>query len=81
MEESRNNPYTISQLIEELSKYPPDTRVMIHGYEDGFNDCNGVGFAKVKLNVNTEWYSGAHDLHDSYHARNMDKPIIDVVII
>lgn len=51
---------TVSQLIEILKQYPSDMRIITRGYEDGFNNGFVCGIENIKLNVNTEWYYGAH---------------------
>lgn len=61
MDENRNKPFTVAQLIAELQKLPPDMRVMVRWYEGGYNDCGVPKLVQIKLNQNTEWYYGAHD--------------------
>ncbi len=36
--EEQYRPLTVSDLIEELAKYPPDIRVVVNGYEAGFDN-------------------------------------------
>jgi len=53
---------TVSGLIQQLSGLDPDTRVMVSGYEGGYDDCEGVsGPIEFALNVNTAWYYGSHE--------------------
>jgi hypothetical protein len=33
---------TVKELIEQLSKLNPETRVFIHGYEDDYEDVNCI---------------------------------------
>ena len=73
---------TVRELIESLSKIEDqDIRVMTKGYEGGVNDMvigNGIdttpAIQYVALNINTEWYYGAHEIvwdvradFDKYH--------------
>lgn len=58
---SRDKPKTVAQLIDELRKYPPETRVMTDGYEGGLQDCRSPELLRVKLNVNDDWYDGPHE--------------------
>ena len=58
---------TVKQLIEILSKVEDqDIRMMIKGYEGGFNDLimidNEPAIAYMVLDVNDEWYYGKHEL-------------------
>jgi hypothetical protein len=53
---------TIAELIEELKKYPQDTRVVIRGYEGGVNDVDYVEETEIYLNYNKGvWYYGLHE--------------------
>ena len=61
---------TTQELIEQLSKFPPDTPVVIRGYESGYNDVQEVNPQEMQLNINTIWYYGAHG--DNNH---QSKPI------
>ena len=39
---------TIEELIQLLAQHPPDLRVVVNGYEDGFDDPDGLpGDAEV----------------------------------
>ncbi len=49
---------TIKELIHELSKYPPEARVVVQGYEDGFDDISVIQPISVQLNSDTAWYYG-----------------------
>lgn len=61
---------TIRQLIEMLSQIEDQqTTVMVKRYEGGVNDISNSTpeILKVRLNVNTEWYYGRHEIvkHDT----------------
>jgi hypothetical protein len=75
---SREAPKTVAELIEELRKYPPDTRVMADGYEGGLCDCRSPELLRVKLNVNLDWYKGPHENVTDDHASG-DADVIDAV--
>lgn len=51
----------VRELIEKLQQYPPDHRVFVDGYEGGIADVEKISVISVKLNVNEEWYYGAHE--------------------
>jgi len=55
---------TAAELITELQKIPADTRIVVRGYEDGYNDILKLIPIKIKLNVNEQWYEGAHEKND-----------------
>ena len=54
---------TVDELIQLLAKHPPDLRVMVQGYEDGFDDLEAGCVVKgvATLNVNSAWYYGRHE--------------------
>ena len=57
---------TVKELIKVLRQIEDqETRVMIRGYEGGYNDVvmidNTPAIVNVALDVNEEWYYGAHE--------------------
>lgn len=51
---------TINELIEILRQFPPEMRVVVKGYEDGFDDIDTIKQVSLILNANEEWWYGAH---------------------
>ena len=53
----------VGELIQLLNAYPSDLRVMVDGYEEGYDDLEpgDIKAVDVRLNVNTRWYSGRHE--------------------
>ncbi|MDE2715781.1 MAG: hypothetical protein OXI33_02055 [Chloroflexota bacterium] len=53
---------TVNELIKLLSAYPDDLRVVVNGYEDGFDDLSPdrLSIVKIALNTSTESYLGKH---------------------
>ena len=53
---------TTGELIRLLAEYPPDLRVVVDGYEDGYDDLSEGRIAPVKitLNTGTEDWLGQH---------------------
>ena len=82
---------TVGELIESLSKIEDkEIRVMVRGYEGGVNDMvigNGIdnttpAIINVALDVNTEWYYGAHErVGDMYDAANIEYQIVKAIIL
>lgn len=56
---------TIKELIAQLQQYPSTHRVIINGYEGGFNDVAIVQPKRIALDVNTDLYYGDHEEFDS----------------
>lgn len=82
---------TVKQLIEVLSKIEDqDVKVMTRGYEGGVDDLhigNGIGnsipaIVNVALDVNKEWYYGAHErVGDIHDATNSEYHIIKAIVL
>lgn len=80
---------TVKQLIEVLNKIEDqDVKVMVRGYEGGVSDLqivNSIGnnipaIVNVALDVNYEWYYGAHEVQQDNHGY-MDKQIIKAIVL
>jgi hypothetical protein len=58
---------TVRQLIEVLQKVQdPDMRIMVPGYEGGFNDLetnsNNIHTMVLDVHGEDEWYFGKHEI-------------------
>ena len=53
---------TVSQLIEALQAHPGDLRVVVNGYEDGFDDLSPdqISLVRIALNTGLEDWEGQH---------------------
>ena len=53
---------TVDELVRLLATYPPDMRVVVDGYEDGYDDLSPkqLRVVKMSLNTGTREYVGAH---------------------
>lgn len=53
---------TIQELIQLLRGYPPDLRVVVDGYEDGYDDLSPeqLLLVKIALNIGKHRWEGAH---------------------
>jgi hypothetical protein len=54
----------VSELIEELKKYDPNTIVVVRGYEDGCNEIKEVSPTKVRPYPDPTWYYGEYEDHE-----------------
>lgn len=61
----------VSELITYLQTLDQDRRIVISGYEGGYNDVKKTYDVLLKLNHNTEWYMGEHD--DRYPDEEYDE--------
>ncbi len=51
----------VDQLIKRLQMYPPDLRVVVRGYEGGYNDVDTFEKIKIVLDYHSAWYYGKHE--------------------
>ncbi len=72
---------TIKELIEALSKFDPETPVVVRGYEGGYNDVSIVKAESIQLNVNKQHYYGAHGRTDEQYELVPDVPFVEVVYL
>lgn len=53
---------TVSELIELLREYPANLRVVVNGYEEGYDDLSPeqISVAKISLNTGKHHWEGQH---------------------
>ena len=53
---------TVKELVEFLEKYPDDLRVVVNGYEDGYDDIlpERISTTKIQLDAGTYDWEGQH---------------------
>ena len=47
---------TVKELVELLGKYPDYLRVVVNGYEDGYDDLAAERISVVKIQLDTQIY-------------------------
>jgi hypothetical protein len=52
---------TAQQLIQLLQNLPPTTKIVVRGYEDGYNDILKLIEVKIKNNIESDWYNGEYE--------------------
>ena len=72
---------TIQELCDRLSQFPPDTPVVVKGYEGGFNYVNKIEPLEMQLNVNPIWFYGSHGTNDHQHEPIEGIPMTPVVYL
>jgi hypothetical protein len=72
---------TIAELIEALQEFNPNTRVLVRGYEGGYDDVAVSEIVPVILNVHREWYYGKHDDPNVVTGEVKEKDKIDAIIL
>ena len=63
----------VDQLIKRLQMFPPDLRVVVSGYEGGYDDVDHLEKIKLALNVNDEWYYGKHEDATTIFGKDVEK--------
>ena len=63
----------VDQLIKRLQMYPPDLRVVVRGYEGGYNDVDTFENLKLVLNYHSAWYYGKHEDVESLYGNNAEQ--------
>lgn len=51
-------PLTVKELIEALAQYPPDIRVVVNGYEDGYDNLHVDSLSTISIRAkpnHAEW--------------------------
>ena len=75
---------TIGELIQILESYPPDLRVVVNGYEEGYDDLSPeqICVARILLNTGAHSWQGCHgDPRDaSERSRNHARPVDALVL-
>ena len=70
---------TIGELIQFLERYPPDMRVVVNGYEEGYDDLSPeqISVARILLNTGVHAWQGRHgDPRDvSRRSPNHTRPV------
>ena len=53
---------TVSELTQLLATYPPDMRVVVNGYEEGYDDLEQhlISMKEIRLDAGNKWWEGRH---------------------
>jgi hypothetical protein len=52
---------TVQELIQQLIALPPDTKLVVRGYEDGYNDILQLKKVSIKQNSNSYTWEGEYE--------------------
>jgi len=52
---------TTLQLIQLLQSFHPSSKVVVRGYENGYNDILKLIEIKIKPNAESAWYNGEYE--------------------
>ena len=74
---------TVKELVEHLEKYPDDLRVVVNGYEDGYDDVSPerISVIKIQLDIQIHDWEGQHnDFYDSEKEISDDAEIVEALV-
>jgi hypothetical protein len=55
----------IEELIRQLQRYPKNSRVIVQGYEDGYDEITTLREISIRPNPSHEWYNGKYQSSDN----------------
>ena len=74
---------TVKELVELLGKYPDDLRVVVNGYEDGYDDLSSERISVVKIQLDTQihdWEGQHSDFYGSEKEIADDAQIVEALV-
>ena len=51
---------TASELIRKLNDLPPEIKIVVRGYENGYNDIIMLNNRKIVINKELNWWDGEY---------------------
>ena len=74
---------TVKELTELLERYPDDLRVVVNGYEDGYDDIapERISVKKIQLDTKTHDWEGQHSgFYDSEKETTDNAEIVEALV-
>jgi len=56
---------TVAELIIVLNQAPPNAKVIVRGYENGYNDVLELRSLFVRQNPEAKWYDGEYEASEA----------------
>lgn len=75
---------TVRDLIEHLERYPGDKRVVVNGYEEGYDDLSPdqIDVVNIALNTGENSWEGQHrDIYDARASSPDPVQTVDAVVL
>lgn len=74
---------TAQELMKLLQTYPPDLRVVVNGYEEGYDDLSPgqIRVVKISLNTGKHPWEGAHGEPDGLRSAPDDAKLADALVL
>ena len=74
---------TVKELVELLEKYPDDLRVVVNGYEEGYDDLSPERISVIKIQLDTQindWEGQHSDLYGLEKEITDDVEIVEALV-
>ena len=74
---------TVKELVELLGKYPDDLRVVVNGYEEGYDDLSSERIAVIKIQLDTQihdWEGQHSNFYGSEKEITDDVEIVEALV-
>ena len=72
---------TVSELTQLLATYPPDMRVVVNGYEEGYDDLEQhlISVKEIRLDAGNKWWEGRH--REAEDTRTTGSAIVKALVL
>lgn len=67
---------TVDELRTKLATLPPDARVVVLGYESGYDDITLIKQVAIQPEDNPSWYNGRYDDAPPEQAATAEKAVL-----
>ena len=74
---------TVKELVELFGKYPDNLRVVVNGYEDGYDDLSSERISVIKIQLDTQihdWEGQHSDFYGSEKETTDDAKIVEALV-
>ena len=75
---------TVDELARLLASYPPDLRVVVNGYEDGYDDLSPEQLSLVEIALNTgrhQWEGKHGDPNGLTGSASDDAEVVEALVL
>lgn len=75
---------TVDELMQLLATYPPDLRVVVNGYESGYDDLSPEQLSVVRIALNTQkhpWEGQHEDMNGQAGDASDDAEVVEALVL
>ena len=75
---------TVRELIRLLASHPADMRIVVNGYECGYDDLSSeqISVAHISLNTGKQDWEGCHgDVDDKPNSLVDNSPVVEALVL